>query len=316
LGPGNKPGRNLDKPDGHRLLFSDRAFSYKRRKEVKKHIVTAFNSFDLPTCTYLTAQYLCAQQWELADPLALAAEIYQALAGQTLAGEAAVEAIHTQIWQRYAERLHHACRQPGPAEYERAWQEMGHFLWQQSPQLACPAGEREDVVQDALAHLQNHLRQNSLKAPRTFFVFALQALRNKAIDQERKRTAVFRGGGQNPLSWEAIKEAAVAERATVTSVTARGFGERRVEKAVSDREVRAKLKAFFQQHLGSEQQLLVAELYFLDGLELKEIAGLMGKRPYEIRLVKARIVQTLRSLTAEEQQMLLELLGEDEIGNR
>ncbi len=280
--------------------------------ETQNHIVTAEPRFDLAVCTQLVRQYLAAQEWRLVEVDDLAAVIYAALAGQVV-GEM-TGAVQAQIWQRYAAILHDACRQPGTAVYERAWWELGHFLRQQAYQLAGAPEEREDVVQAALADLQSRLSQNGMDAPRAFLVYALNAARRKAIDVTRQRAAVFRGGGQNPLSWEALTEAAAERETAVPSAPpARpGSSERKVEISVSDREIRAQLKAFFRQHLSGEQQVLVADMLFLEGLSPKEIAGLLQKRPHEIRMVKFRILQTLRSLPPAEKQQLLLILGQPE----
>lgn len=274
--------------------------------------MTAVTPLDLPACTYLVAAYLLKQEWELVDPLALAQEIYQALAGQVRGDP--TETVQTQTWQRYAAILHDACRQPGTAVYERAWWEVGHFLRQQAYQLAVAPDEREDVVQAALADLQSRLSQNGMDAPRAFLVYALNAARRKAIDVSRQRTAVFRGGGQNPLSWEALTEAAAERETAVPSAPppSQGPPKRQVENSVSDREIRAQLKAFFRQHLSGEQQIVVADMLFLEGLSPREIAGLLQKRPHEIRMVKFRILQTLRGLSPTKKRQLLAILGETE----
>lgn len=264
---------------------------------------------NLADCTHLVVQYLVAQSWQLVEPTELAEAIWLELEEQALAGETAVHAIHTQIWQRYAAILHDACRQPGTAAYERAWQELGDWLQRQRRNLPWVREDREDVVQEALASLQAQLEKNSIKAPRTFLMYALQALRNAAKDMARRQTAVFRGGDHDPLSWEALQEAHSEEpEARLEPLAGTKTVDRRVENTVSDRDIRAQLKAFFVQHLTSEQQVMVAELHFLDGLDPKEIAGLLGKQPHEIRMIKFRIVQTLRGLPEAEQQRLLAML--------
>lgn len=267
---------------------------------------------NLAVCTHLVGQYLVAQSWQLVAPDELAEAIFVELGEAVLAGETAVHAVQTQIWQRYAAILHDACGQHGTGVYERGWQELNNWLQRQRQHLPWVHEDREDVVQETLLALQTQLEKKAIKAPRAFLMYALQTLRNTARDMERRRTAVFRGGAHDPLSWEAIQED-TSEEPVVQSEPGDESEtlERRVEIIVSDSDTRARLKAFFAQHLNSDQQLLIAELHFLDGLDPKEIAGLLHKQPHEIRMIKFRIVQTLRGLPAPEQQRLLALLAQE-----
>jgi hypothetical protein len=256
--------------------------------------------------THLVIHYLLAQDWQLADDTQFAEAVVQAVGS-----EAPKSAVETQIWQQYAAILHDSCHQPNSESYQRAWYELDSWLRRQRQALPWQPQDQEEAIQETLAALQVQLEKKPLKAPRAFLVYALQTLRRTAIDGERKQTAVSRGGDQETLSWEALHEAgpdplAAPMHAEVTQ----GSFERRVEHTVSEREVHAKLKAFFSQHLKSDQQCLVAELLFLDGLHPKEIADLMHKEPHQIRMVKSRIVQTLRSLPPDEQQALLALLDQ------
>lgn len=256
--------------------------------------------------TLLVARYLQAQDWQLADVTPFAETIWHGLGN-----EATKRAIETQIWQQYAAILHEACHQPTHESYQRAWYELDSWLRQQRQALPWQPQDQEEAIQEALAALQVQLEKKPLKAPRAFLVYALQTLRRTAIDGERKQTAVSRGGDQEIVSWEALHEAgadplAAPMQAEVAPVPF----ERRVEYTVSEREVHAKLKVFFSHHLKSDWQCLVAELLFLDGLQPKEIADLLHKEPHQIRMVKSRIVQTLRSLPPDEQQALLTLLDQ------
>jgi RNA polymerase sigma factor (sigma-70 family) len=279
---------------------------------VENHIVIEKEGLNLAVCTHLVGQYLVAQSWQLVEPADLAEAIFVELGEQVLARETAVHAVQTQVWQRYAAILHQACCQPGTTTYERAWQELDGWLRRQRQHLPWHHEDREDVVQETLSDLQTQLAKKAIKAPRAFLMYALQALRNTARDMERRRTAVFRGGDHDPLSWEALQEETSEEPVVQSELGGDSKTlERRVENTVSDHEVRAKLKTFFAQHLSSEQQLFVAELHFLDGLDPKEIAGLLHKQPHEIRMIKFRIVQTLRGLPASEQQKLLALLDQE-----
>lgn len=265
------------------------------------------NKFDLAACTHLVTQYLLAQKWQLVAPHELATTIYQDLVEVGFGEGAVVEAVQTRVWQHYAKHLHDCCRHADEAKEAQAWGELRRWLGQQVLRLPTRPEEQEDVIQETLADLQTFLAKNELEAPRAFLMYALQALRRKSIDMNRKQVAVSRGGAQNPLSWEEMNEESPEK---VIKVESTGNVERKVENVVSNAELRTKLKAFFQHHLSGDQQLLVAELYFLDGLEPKEIAGLLGKSPHSIRMVKARIVQTLRTLPSDQKGILLEILDE------
>ena len=265
------------------------------------------NKFDLTACTHLVTQYLLAQKWQLVAPHELATTIYQDLVEVCFGEGSVVEAVQTRVWQHYAKHLHDCCRHPDEAKEARAWGELRHWLGQQVHRLPARPEEQEDVIQETLADLQTFLAKNELEAPQAFLMYALQALRRKSIDMNRKQDSVSRGGAQNPLSWEEMNEESPEK---IIKVGSTGNVERKVENVVSNAELRTKLKAFFQRHLSGDQQLLVAELYFSDGLEPKEIAGLLGKSPHSIRMVKARIVQTLRTLPSDQKGILLEILDE------
>ncbi|MBK8129320.1 MAG: sigma-70 family RNA polymerase sigma factor [bacterium] len=229
---------------------------------------------------------------------------------QVSSNEVTKSAIETQIWQQYAAILHETCRQPNGAAYQRAWYELDSWLRRQWRALPRQPQEQDEALQETLSALQIQLEKNSLKAPRAFLVYALQTMRRTVIDLERKKTAVSRGGDQEIASWEELHEDGPDQPAAPIQPEAAvpGAFERRVEHAVSEREVRAKLKIFFSRHLKSDQQVLVAELLFLDGLHPKEVGELLHKEPHQIRMIKSRIVQTLRSLPPAEQQELLTLL--------
>jgi DNA-directed RNA polymerase specialized sigma24 family protein len=78
---------------------------------------------------------------------------------------------------------------------------------------------------------------------------------------------------------------------------------------VSDQEVRRQLRQFGLEHLPTELQRQVFEAHFLDGLTPAEIAGLLGKQPHEIRLIKARTVKKIKELSPTAMQQLLEIIG-------
>jgi DNA-directed RNA polymerase specialized sigma24 family protein len=82
-----------------------------------------------------------------------------------------------------------------------------------------------------------------------------------------------------------------------------------IEETTAMQDIRQKMQAFFRTYLTSDLQIQVAEAHFLDGLTPKEIAQLMGKHSHEIRMLKARVIQQLRSLPQEKRQILLEILS-------
>lgn len=207
----------------------------------------------------LVAQYVHAQDWQLVDAAQLAEKIWQ-----VSSNEVTKSAIETQIWQQYAAILHETCRQPNGAAYQRAWYELDSWLRRQWRALPRQPQEQDEALQETLSALQIQLEKNSLKAPRAFLVYALQTMRRTVIDLERKKTAVSRGGDQEIASWEELHEDGPDQPAAPIQPEAAvpGAFERRVEHAVSEREVRAKLKIFFSRHLKSDQQVLVAELLF------------------------------------------------------
>ncbi|MCA9950129.1 MAG: sigma-70 family RNA polymerase sigma factor [Anaerolineales bacterium] len=265
--------------------------------------------FDQAVCTYHVTQFMLGQAWQLVEPHVLAAAIYVDLRERGLDGAAAVQAIRPQILGRYAVIVYERCCDPTHVHNSRAWQELRGWLQKQTYNIAIHVNDREDVLQETMLQLQTTLDNAGLAVPRTLWMYALQVLKRKAIDMYRVDTAVSRGGGTITLSLEDMSAEGIDRAALAgTQHALTGLDERRIENSVSNREARTELKAFFQQQLRSEQQQLVAELHFLDGLSPKEIAALLGKKPHEIRMVKARVIQTLRALPTDEQERLLRIL--------
>lgn len=254
---------------------------------------------------YLTAQYLQGQGWELISAEELGEEIWRALKEKNLAGQAAISAVQNQAWQRYATILHDTCLKPSHPLYQQAWQEISHWMQRQASRLVSTPQEQEEMVQESLNKLQTLLQKSPLKAPRAFFAYTLQLLQSGRVDLYRHRAALKRGGDTD-LSLEVLNE----EDETWHEIIK---GEEHTENTVADLEIRQQLQDFFHQHLPSELQYQVAVAHFLDGLEPADIAGLMGKPPHEIRLVKARAVQNLKGLSEMNRQALLTILGKLEI---
>ena len=257
----------------------------------------------------IVTNYLAAQGWQLADPDRLADQIWQDAGTRGLAGPTTVKALQNQVWQRYAGILHEACRDADRERREQAWSELHRWLERQARQLTSDPAEQIALAQTAVIGLQRRLSQTPLKAPRALWAYALQAMRSALIDEHRRRTAIMRGDGRE-LSLEDLGEAAADGEGSEwdEEISLREEGERSVEDSVANEQVRQQLRAFFQQHLPTDLQREVAEAHFLDGLEPQAIAQLLGKRPHEIRMVKARIVHTLRNLTPGDRQKLLSVL--------
>lgn len=220
--------------------------------------------------------------------------------------------INKQIWWRYAICLHEECclQVENAPRTERAWTELHKWLLTRISGASIPSQQQqnEDIVQETIIRLQKQLRNKPLHAPRTLFAMALQTLRNTAIDMYRHETAVMRGGG-NERSLEDLgsddDEAADWDERLPEQ---RSDNKRPTETAVANREVRQQLDTFFQQHLNSDLQIQLAQAHFLDGLSPKEIAQLWEWTPARVRVLKARIVQRLRSLSQDERAALLHLL--------
>lgn len=266
---------------------------------------------DRADCGQIVTHYLVAQGWRLIDPLLLADQIWRDLDMQNLTGATAGKAIQTQVWQRYAVSLHDACRQADDAQREQAWSELQHWLQQQARQLTFDPVEQDALAQDAVVDLQRRLSQRPLKSGRALWAYALQTMRRKQIDEHRRRTAVMRGEGLE-LSLEEIGDSQPdgEESEWEEKLASRTESERNVEETVAAEQIHEQLCAFFQDHLPTELQQQVAKAHFLDGLTPQEIAAQLGKKPHEIRMVKARVVATLRALPAEARRRLLNILDE------
>lgn len=267
-------------------------------------------SLSRANCSQIVTHYLVAQGWQLIDPLVLADQLWRDFGAQNLTGPAAVKAVQNQVWQQYAMILHDACRQTDYARREQAWAELQRWLQHQSRQLTSDPAEQETLAQDAVTDLQRHLSQTSLKSSRALWAYALQTMRRKQIDEHRRRTAVMRGEGLE-LSLEEISESRPGgeESDWEEKISTPAEGERSVEDAIITEQIRQQVRAFFQDYLPTDLQRQVAEAHFLDGLTPLEIAELLGKKPHEIRMVKARIVETLRTLPPHTRQKLIDILG-------
>jgi len=257
---------------------------------------------DRADCIHIVTGYLAAQDWRLVDPNSLAEQIWQD-AGTPDRVELTVKWVQDQTWQRYAVILHEACRDADRDRQNRAWEELLDWLKRRARKFAPDGSEQAALAQSAAIRVQRRLSQAPLRVPQAFWMFALRALRTTWIDEHRRE-------GDKVLSLEELVESQ-ADGEGVSweeKIPIQEQGERGVEDSVADEQTRRQLRTFFQRHLSTDRQRQVAEAHFLDGLEPKAIAQLMGKRPHEIRMVKARIVHTLKSLPAAERQELLEIL--------
>lgn len=257
-------------------------------------------------CVTVVAQYLLGQDWQLVSPSELGIQVWARLKERGVATVPTPQTIHQEIWQLYGAILHNNCYQ----NQNRAWTELTTWLQCQAHHVTNFPPEQEEAVQETVIALQQQLQNAPLKTPRAFFAYALQVLRREVIDLHRRRTAVMRGEGAES-SLEEISEEDDNWEEQITAATNEWQS---VEMHVADKEIREQLENFFRRHLASQLQVEVAEAHFLDGLSPVEIAELMGKRPHEIRLLKARIVQKLQALNEEDRQQLLAILGQIEKG--
>jgi RNA polymerase sigma factor (sigma-70 family) len=276
-------------------------------------VISADRPLDFDVCALLVAGYLRAQGWGLIDPQTLAGQIWQDFGGEAPAGQAAKKAVENQIWQRYAAVLHDCCRQqPGgsPKQAEQAWNELAIWMAHQVRFLNPPNPEPDDLVQEALIELHRRLEREPLRSPRAFFVFALNTLHTKNTDSYRRQAALKRGEAMTD-SIEELELSRTREEGGAWDELAQPQGSetRGMENDIADEQIRQQLLEFLRAHIRSPLQLQVAELHFVDSLEPAEIARLLGKQPHEIRLAKARIVQSLRGLPAEERDKLMKIIG-------
>ncbi len=261
---------------------------------------------------------MLGQGWGLISPAVLAVQIWDDLQKRNVVQTTDEQMLKTIVWQQYAVILHDACCRPhNDEQYQLAWHEFSVWLTKQAYQVTSHLQEQEDVVQETLIELQSKLRQKGLRAPRTLWAYALQTQRRKQIDMHRKRTAKKRGEDKI-VSLEAIGTDDAESRweeklaVSVTDLAAledNGVNRRGIENEMADQEIEEQLQIFFQQHLPTPLQRQVAAAFFLDGLAPKEIAALLGKKPHEIRLLKARVVKRLRNLPPSQRQELLQIVG-------
>lgn len=268
------------------------------------------NPLDQARCIYIVTQYMLGQGWRLVDSRELAGRIWRDADGQNLSEGEAVGYVQNQVWQRYAAVLHDGCCQIENELHEQAWGELSCWLTRQVGYLTPAPHEPDVLIQETLSNLHQRLSQAPIKARRAFLGYALQTLRKKNIDLHRRRTAVKRGGDDELY----LEELEVADpggerRHWEEKTKTRGSEPRAMEKAVINAEIRHQIRTFFRAYLLTTLQRQVAEAHFLDGLSPVEIARLMGKRPHEIRMVKARVVQRLRNLPPDTRQSLLDILG-------
>lgn len=274
---------------------------------------------------YIVTQYMLGQGWSLISPTVFATQIWDDLQENNAVQTTTAPMVETLVWQRYAVILHDACRlSHDDRQYQSAWREFSAWLGKQAYQVTAHLQEQEDVVQETLIELQAVLQQEGLRAPRTLWAYALQTQKRKQIDIYRKRSAKKRGedkiislevmgtDNDDESRWEEQLAVGKADLATLQSS---GINRRGTENEMANREIEEQLQMFFRQHLPTPLQQQVAAAFFLDGLTPKEIAALVGKKPHEIRLLKARVVKGLRDLPELERQELLRILDRSNEGD-
>lgn len=265
---------------------------------------------DFLACQTHITQALLAQGWQLANPQMLAQEIWRN--DEPLS----VREITKQLPFHYAAQLYALCRAPEHPDFSQAWEEVKSWLTKNAPLLTTDSAEQEDLVQETLIELHTRLPDDPLKAPRALWAYLLQIMRNKRTDHHRRATTVKRGEDEL-LSLEELNASSTDDPPTTWEDTqGPQTNPRDTEDQVTAQDLRQRLATLFQTHLRSETQIQVAEAHFLDGLSPQEIADLWGKKPHEIRMTKARIVQTLRELPPAARQELFEILDKLEGENK
>lgn len=258
----------------------------------------------------VTGRYLAGQKWFLIAAEALGREIWQEVGHLThLLPEQFKKEVEKLAWQKYAVFMHNSCVRPTSPLYEQAWSEVAQLMAHKiAPGLLSLPHQQEELVQHSLQKLQKKLETEPLNAPRTFLAYIVQVMTNERADLHRAQTAQKRGGenGDDYIEELEEKDAHWEQRATN-----QGYS---VENEVSELEIKQQLEQFFRHYLPTELQYKVAVAHFIEGLEPVEIASLLGKPAHEVRLIKARIVQKLRSLAGEEQLALYQILNIGEGG--
>lgn len=264
---------------------------------------------DEAKCASLVRELLINRDWQLAPAHELSGEICPDITRQGLIGTAAHQAIQRQLWPLYAAILHHHCLRADSPNHNRAWAELRAWLLSQARHTSYLPERHEDLVQEAIIELQQRLQQAPLHTPHAFLAFALRVLQRKAIDLARSEQAQVRGGRATTLSLEEL---------TTTDIP-RAIGDagpatdhRTTEVSAFDRLDEQQLIAFFDQHLPTDLQRYIAKATFVDGLEPRLIAARLGKPVHEVRLAKARVVESLRRLYAEGHQQLIDILKVEE----
>lgn len=266
-------------------------------------------ALDFAGCLALVAGYMRAQGWSLIDARTLAERIWPELRGCDLSSEDATKAVRTATWQHYAAVMYDCCRQADSKIREKAWTELSDWMAQKARARLANTAERQDVVQDALIKLQNVFAEDSLQAPRALWALALKTLKNVEISRHRKCVAQKRGSGEvASLEAERTKQRTPYRPRMPLREAPEASSRRPLEDIVVNRMLYRQIEALFQEHLRSEDQVVVAGAYFLDGLKPSEIAGLLGKSPHEVRMLKSRAVRTLRALPPPDKARLLAML--------
>lgn len=249
-------------------------------------------------CLLIVAQWLSTHDWQLASPEQLTDHFWQT--------PMSLKGIQDGIWQGYGVILHNCCCDPAGANYQRAWHELDQWLQKQMYKLPGTAQDHQEIAQESLISLQKQLTKEPLRQPRTLWAFVLQIARNQAIDLNRQRTTAKRGPEEEMPADEPDEAESWLEQKTLDN------SPHQIEQAAGASISRQQLLTFFEALLPTRLQYQVAVMHFLDNLEPAEIAPLLDKKAHEIRLVKARIVETLRNLPPEKQQALLAILGNDD----
>ena len=203
----------------------------------------------------------------------------------------------THLYQHYYHTLHDFCRQPNHLIYEQAWAELAEYLHRYAVSKMPAKDEPDMLAQEALIILQKKLNISPLDQPATIIAYAQQILTSVAISEHRRQNSQKRGSGQ-VHSLERL-----AEKGGVDIAINAHNHFRPTESDAFEQLTRQQVIAGIFAQLPTPAQQQVTKMIFIDGLKAVEIAGILNKKPAQIRQIKARALKRLAK-TAEWQELL------------
>jgi hypothetical protein len=163
-------------------------------------------------CHLVVTNLISRRDWRL-----LAGDEYL----RTVFKRAAAEAAHTEAHVRqialneYVQALYAACqvetRATDPDRQERAYQELGRYLYDHARRLRAGSSEADvkDAVQDALQSIYEGIQARRVKEPGAFLKYAFYKLRGALTGHDRRSKI----GGNEPLSWDTLTAGSIESEA-------------------------------------------------------------------------------------------------------